>query len=160
MANLLTITPSLPSDFPTELAGPIIFFEYRMAHPERQQDIVLRTNNWSVLGETPFGDRLLGSVALQNNPSLSSDPAILISHSAGDPNSAEGVRSLGVLVDNVDHALEHAWSLEAADVFEDGPVGLLRLNLPALRWTDQRFYFLIDKKLGLNAVSLAMVTGR
>ncbi|MEO0391942.1 MAG: hypothetical protein AAF213_01705 [Pseudomonadota bacterium] len=156
----MDMTATLPANFPTALAGPIIFIEYRMTNPPRRQHIVLRTNNWEVLGETPYGDSLLGPADYENSDLLSSKPAILLSNSDGDPDPKDGVRSVGILVDNVDLAVQQAWSIPEADVFDGGRVGLLQLVLPAIRWTDQRLYFLVDAKEGLNAVMDAMAAGR
>lgn len=150
----------LPADFPDMLKGPIAFVEYRMAHPARRQQAILRHNNWDVLGETPFGDTLLGPNDHKNLRILSSKPAILLSHSSGDHDPTEGVRSLGILIENIDQAIQQAWAIETADVFDGGPVGVLKLPLPAIRWNDQRLYYLIDIADGLDAVMDAMAAGR
>jgi len=152
--------PVLPADFPAELAGPVIFFEYRMAHPPRQQQTILRQHQWEVLGVTPFGDSMLGPNSYENIQILSSNPAILLSHSSGDHDPTEGFRSLGLVIEDVDQAIQQAWAIKGADVFDGGPVGLLRLTLPAIRWNDQRLYYLLDVEDGLDAVLDAMAFGR
>jgi hypothetical protein len=158
----MVIEISSSVELPEALAVPglrgVAFIEYRLNNAARERKSLLGQRDWSVLGTTPFGDELLGVDAEKAEPEAK--PAFLLSRIDGDANPHPGLRSVGLWVEDVEAATEALWALEGADVFDGGPVGLLRLRIPACRWQDGRFYYLLAADEGYGPLKIALATGR
>lgn len=149
-------------ELPPELVLPglrsVAFVEYRLSNPDRHRQPLLDKRGWQSIATSPRGDELIGRQDIAETDIDTAEPAVLLSSLSGDANPHPGIRSVGIWVDDIDAATEAAWEMDAADVFDGGPVGLLELRIPALRWADNRFYYFMAVGDGYQPLVTALAT--
>ena len=149
-------------ELPPELVLPglrsVVFVEYRLSNPDRHRQPLLDKRGWQSIATSPRGDELIGRPDIAETDIDTAEPAVLLSSLSGHANPHPGIRSVGIWIDDIDAATEAAWEMDAADVFDGGPVGLLELRIPALRWADNRFYYFMAVGDGYQPLVTALAT--